>query len=132
MGEPAAKPVDMPAPASVETAIDFKRLAGMTFGEAALEQEVLTLFDRQAGLLLSRMRDASPAIAAAYAHTLKGSARGVGAWRVAEAACAVELNAAQADHVAASDAVARLSAAVEETKALIAEITKPYAPRGIR
>ena len=32
---------------------------------------------------------------AAFAHTLKGSARGVGAWRVAEAADAVEATAKQ-------------------------------------
>jgi hypothetical protein len=131
MGEPAGKDVGTPILASAEIVIDFEHLAGMTFGETALEREVLTLFDRQADLLLSRMRDAPPAVAAAYAHTLKGSARGIGAWRVAEAAGAVEINAAGADQVAAIDAVARLAAAVDETKALIAEITKPYIPRAL-
>jgi len=122
MGKPAADAAaqtDAPSPQSVGTAIDFEHLARMTFGERNLEREVLTLFDRQAGILISRMRDATPEVVSAYAHTLKGSARGIGAWRVAEAADAVETNAA-------TGAVERLYAAVNETKALIADILRPY------
>jgi HPt (histidine-containing phosphotransfer) domain-containing protein len=123
---------DMPAPASTETVLDLEHLARMTFGEAKLEREVLSLFDRQADLLLSRMRDAAPAVVAAYAHTLKGSACGVGAWRVAEAAGAVEMSAAAPDDGGASNSVTRLSVAVDETEALIAEILKPYPAHGTR
>jgi HPt (histidine-containing phosphotransfer) domain-containing protein len=110
-----APPVD-PAPA-----IDLAHLARMTMGEAALEREVLTLFERQAGLLLARMRSAPGPAVAAFAHTLKGSARGIGAWRVAEVAGMVEVEAAQGDDRTAAAALARLAAAVDEAKALIAD-----------
>jgi HPt (histidine-containing phosphotransfer) domain-containing protein len=41
---------------------------------------------RQTTIMLTRIVGAEPALAAAAAHTLKGSARGIGAWRVARAA----------------------------------------------
>jgi HPt (histidine-containing phosphotransfer) domain-containing protein len=109
------------APAPVETVIDLDHLARMTFGEASLEAEVLSLFDRQAAVLLAHMRDAPPAAVAAFAHTLKGSARGIGAWRVAEAAAVVEMNAVRADAAGAAQSAARLAAAVDEVRAAIAD-----------
>jgi HPt (histidine-containing phosphotransfer) domain-containing protein len=62
----------------------------MTLGDHSLEREVLALFDRQAEMLIGRMAGNEPAAVAALAHTLKGSARGIGAWGVASAAEAVE------------------------------------------
>jgi HPt (histidine-containing phosphotransfer) domain-containing protein len=123
----AAAPTNAPMPAPVETAIDLEHLARMTLGEASLETEVLTLFDRQAAVLLTRMCDATPAAAAAFAHTLKGSARGIGAWRVAEAAEAVEATAIHASARAAASAVARLAAAIDEAKAAIADRLQSHA-----
>jgi HPt (histidine-containing phosphotransfer) domain-containing protein len=117
----AAAPTDARLSAPVETVIDLAHLARMTLGERSLEAEVLTLFDLQAGVLLARMRDCAPAAVAAFAHTLKGSARGIGAWRVAEAADAVEMNASRANAGEVAAAVTRLSAAVDETKAVIAD-----------
>jgi HPt (histidine-containing phosphotransfer) domain-containing protein len=93
----------------------------MTLGERDLEAEVLALFDRQAAVLLARMRDCAPAAVAAFAHTLKGSARGIGAWRIAAAADAVEKNAIARNAGGVAGAVARLAAAVEEAKAVIAD-----------
>jgi HPt (histidine-containing phosphotransfer) domain-containing protein len=116
----AAAPTGAPLPASVET-IDLEHLARMTLGERRLEAEVLTLFDRQAAVLLARMRDSAPAAVAAFAHTLKGSARGIGAWRVAEAAAAVEVDAIRPDAGEVAGALARLAAAVDEAKAAIAD-----------
>ena len=87
----------------VGPAIDLEHLARMTLGERSLEREVLALFDRQAEMLLPRIRRGAPAVAAASAHTLKGSALGIGAFRVARAAEAVE----QADRAR------RLAAAIE-------------------
>jgi HPt (histidine-containing phosphotransfer) domain-containing protein len=116
----AAAPTDAPPPASVE-AIDLKHLARMTLGERGLEAEVLTLFDRQAAVLLARMGDCAPAAIAAFAHTLKGSARGIGAWRVAAAADAVEMNAIRSNAGEVAAAVTRLAAAVDEAKAAIAD-----------
>jgi HPt (histidine-containing phosphotransfer) domain-containing protein len=71
-------------------AIDTAHLARMTFGDWALAREVLVLFDRQAALLVARMRQADAATVAALAHTLKGAAAGVGAGEVAAAAAMVE------------------------------------------
>jgi hypothetical protein len=107
---PALEPDDRP--------IDLVHLARMTLGERSLEREVLALFDRQATLLLARMRSAAPAGILTLAHTLKGSARGIGAWRVARAAEALE-GVSGPETAAAIDG---LAAAVEEVRAVIAEL----------
>lgn len=100
-------------------AIDRGHLARMTFGDRDLEQEVLELFDRQAELLIARMRGGGdPATVAALAHTLKGSAAGIGAGPVAVAAEATELAAASPGDI--GQAIDRLAAAVEDARALIA------------
>src|SRR5690349_8857859 len=82
---------DVPPLAPDDRAIDLVHLARTTLGDRALEREVLQLFDRQSSILIARMRGAAPAVVAALAHTLKGSARGIGAWRVAHAAETLEL-----------------------------------------
>jgi HPt (histidine-containing phosphotransfer) domain-containing protein len=66
--------------------LDEGHLRRMTLGDQSLEREVLQVFARQITLMLRRIARAEPAHAAAAAHTLKGSARGLGAWRVANAA----------------------------------------------
>jgi len=103
------------------SAIDRGHLAHMTFGDRSLEQEVLRLFERQAALLIARMRGADASAVASLAHTLKGSATGIGAWDVARAAEAVEL-ASGAGVVDCDDAIARLSAAVDAAHAAIVEL----------
>ena len=78
--------------ASFERPIDLVHLARQTLGDRALEQEILSLYVKQARSLLARIeqcgcgRDRSD-----LAHTLKGSSRAVGAWQVAQAAEAVEI-----------------------------------------
>lgn len=125
----AAAPIDAPPLVPVEAAIDLKHLARMTLGERGLEAEVLMLFDRQAALLLDHMRQAAAPAIAAFAHTLKGSARGIGAWRVAAAAEVVEINAAR-DAGEVADAVARLAVAVDEARAVIAAWLEPHTCSG--
>ncbi len=110
----------IPALAPDERPIDLVHLARMTLGERSLEREVLALFDRQSTLLLARMRSAAPAGIVTLAHTLKGSARGIGAWRVARAAEALEI-AGAADTGPALDT---LVAAIDETRGVIAELLK--------
>jgi HPt (histidine-containing phosphotransfer) domain-containing protein len=100
-------------------AIDRGHLARMTFGDRDLEREVLQLFDRQADLLLARMRDREAATVAALAHTLKGSASSIGAIGVTSAAEAVEQ---AADTPARDRAIGGLAAAIEEARAAIAEL----------
>ena len=104
--------------ASNDRAIDVEHLARMTLGERSLEREVLALFDRQADMLLPRIRRGDPAVAAASAHTLKGSAVGIGAFGVARAAEAVE----RAEVAAFAAAIETLAAVLEETKAEIARL----------
>lgn len=66
-------------------AIDADHLTRMTLGERALEREVLALFAEQSADLLGRL-ETLPREGASLAHTLKGSALGVGAFAVAQAA----------------------------------------------
>ena len=125
----AAAPIDAPPLVPVEAAIDLKHLARMTLGERGLEVEVLTLFDRQAAVLLDHMRQAAPPAIAAFAHTLKGSARGIGAWRVAAAAEVVEIDAAR-DAGEVADALAKLAVAVDEARVVIAAWLEPHTCSG--
>src|SRR3954469_23717236 len=113
-----ARAIDQPkgSPNGTEGAvIDTEHLSRMTLGELSLEREVLALFDRQADMLLPRIRGGAPALAAASAHTLKGSASGIGAFRVARAAQVVE----QAEHSAIAAAIETLADMLGEAKAEI-------------
>ncbi|MBI3702926.1 MAG: Hpt domain-containing protein [Rhizobiales bacterium] len=110
-------------PAVADAAIDRSQLARMTFGDRSLERELLELFDRQAAMLLVRMRAGGVAAVAPLAHTLKGSASGIGAAGVARAAEAAE-RAAGAAPSECSAAVDRLAQAVAEARALIAELLR--------
>jgi HPt (histidine-containing phosphotransfer) domain-containing protein len=114
---PPLVPADQP--------IDLAHLAHMTLGEPSLEREVLQLFCRQAEMLLLRMQTAAPAVVAAAAHTVKGSARGIGAWHVAAAAEKVE-RAASADAADVAPAVATLSARVDDVTIAIAELLRRH------
>ncbi len=81
----------MPSPplAPDDGPIDIAHLRRMTLGDAALEREVLTMFSTQASRL-ARTLAAMPPDAPALAHTLKGSARAIGAFAVADAAAQFE------------------------------------------
>jgi HPt (histidine-containing phosphotransfer) domain-containing protein len=109
-------------PGSTEAIIDRAHLARMTLGDKNLEGEVLALFERQADLLLARMANAPPAVVAAFAHTLKGSARGIGVWKVAKAAEAVERAASGASPTDFADAVAQLAATIGAVRAAIGDL----------
>lgn len=77
--------IESPPLAPEGPAIDLEHLQRMTLGERELEREVLTLFAQQATDLLARL-EKLPREGASLAHTLKGSALGIGAFAVAEAA----------------------------------------------
>jgi HPt (histidine-containing phosphotransfer) domain-containing protein len=72
--------------------LDLSHLATQTGGDHALQREILTLFVRQSREILALLRNdaALPQARADLAHKLKGSARTIGAFGVAEAAEAVE------------------------------------------
>jgi hypothetical protein len=105
---------EAPSLAPEDRPIDLVHLARTTLGDRGLEREVLQLFDRQATLLIQRMRVAASGGVMPLAHTLKGSARG------ARAAEAVEV----AEGRDLKGAVDRLAVAAEEARALIAELLK--------
>lgn len=94
----------------------------MTLGERSLEREALALFDRQADMLLPRIRGGAPGMAAASAHTLKGSAVGIGAFKVVRAAEAVEQARDLAGDTAIAAAIETLAAVLDEAKSEIARL----------
>jgi HPt (histidine-containing phosphotransfer) domain-containing protein len=81
----------MPSPplAPDDGPIDFEHLKRMTLDDSGLEQEVLAMFAAQSAKLMTALATV-PADAPALAHTLKGSARAIGAFGVAEAAARLE------------------------------------------
>jgi HPt (histidine-containing phosphotransfer) domain-containing protein len=126
MTQAATNTIDLAPIAPAATAIDRGRLAHMTFGDRSLERELLQLFDRQAGLLIARMRTSEPKTVASLAHTLKGSALGVGATSVARAAAAAEFAATLRGAAECGLALDRLGAAVDEARATIAALLRAY------
>ncbi|MGX9392335.1 Hpt domain-containing protein [Nitrobacteraceae bacterium UC4446_H13] len=111
--------------AAAKGPIDLDHLRKMTLSEPALEREVLLLFVEQTANLM-RTLTLLPDNAAALAHTLKGSARAIGAFRVAEAAAALE--AALREAKGAREAFARLEAEVGEARQAAAALVKQSEP----
>jgi HPt (histidine-containing phosphotransfer) domain-containing protein len=81
----------MPSPplAPDDGPIDIAHLRQMTLGDTSLEREVLAMFSAQAVGLVGALATL-PSDARALAHTLKGSARTIGAFGVADAAGCLE------------------------------------------
>ena len=73
--------------------VDLVHLAKQTMGDRDLEREVLSLFVNQSSIYLKRLVEAkSGAERKMAAHTIVGSARGLGACKVAEEAAKIEAN----------------------------------------
>ncbi len=102
-----------------ERPIDLVRLSLHTLGDRALETELLQLFDAQSQQIVARLpaflRPDDRRIMRDFCHTLKGSARAVGAGRVANAAADYE------EALATAPAGADLTAFREEVCAAVAE-----------
>ena len=81
----------MPSPplAPDDGPIDIAHLRRMTLGDASLEREVLAMFSAQAVGLVGALATL-PSDAGVLTHTLKGSARAIGAFGVADAAACLE------------------------------------------
>lgn len=108
-----------------EAILDLVHLSRQTFGDHALEAELLALFERQAAQLAARLAaprgagDASARID--LAHMLKGSARSVGAFAVAAAAQAYE-NALREGDAGDGALCDRLLAEIAAVRAVIADL----------
>ncbi|RED38089.1 HPt (histidine-containing phosphotransfer) domain-containing protein [Rhodopseudomonas thermotolerans] len=118
----------MPSPPLVPDLepIDDAHLRKMTLGDVALEHEVLLLFTAQAASLMALLAS-WPADAAALAHTLKGSARSIGAFAVADAAAGLEDALRRGED--AAEPLAVLEAAVDHVRIAIDDRVKPSRPR---
>ena len=93
----------------------------MALGDLALEREVLTMFLAQAGRLVDSLA-AQPVDSSALAHTLKGSARAIGAFAVADHAASLEV--ALQNGEGTGEALAALRDAVADARAAIETILK--------
>jgi HPt (histidine-containing phosphotransfer) domain-containing protein len=113
----------MPSPplAPDDGPIDFEHLQRMTLGDAGIEHEVLTMFLAQSARLVRNLA-AMPSDAGALVHTLKGSARAIGAFPVADAAARLE--AVITGRSDPSAALAELDEAVEQARAAIEAVLR--------
>ena len=98
--------------------LDRVHLDAQTQGDAAFARELLGLFEGQCRRLLPGILDgsAAPGDRADRAHTLKGSALGVGAGQVARVSAEVE------DRLRAADRDAPFTALAAAVAATLAEI----------
>jgi HPt (histidine-containing phosphotransfer) domain-containing protein len=105
----------MPSPplAPDDGPIDIEHLQRMTLGDASLEREVLAMFSAQAAKLIGKLATL-PSDAAVLAHTLKGSARAIGAFAVADAVS--DLEAAIQAGGNPSRALTELNAAIAQAR----------------
>jgi HPt (histidine-containing phosphotransfer) domain-containing protein len=113
----------MPSPplAPDDGPIDFEHLKRMTLDDAGLEQEVLAMFAAQSAKLMAALATL-PADAGALTHTLKGSARAIGAFGVADAAARLE--AVLADGADPSGRLRELGDAVAQARATVEAVLR--------
>ena len=102
--------------------IDLVHLSKYTLGNRSLENELLGLFRNQADVYLARLDDAlDDKEWKNAAHSLKGSARGLGAWALGDLAEEAEQLPADADR---SDVMARMRTAIAAVNAFIDSFTE--------
>ncbi|ABS64126.1 Hpt protein [Parvibaculum lavamentivorans DS-1] len=103
--------------------IDLVHLSKYTLGNRSLENELLGLFRTQAGVYLARLVEAADDMEwKNAAHSLKGSARGLGAWALAELAEEAEKLLAAAD--ARPAIMDRIAAAIADVNAFIDSVAE--------
>jgi HPt (histidine-containing phosphotransfer) domain-containing protein len=118
-----AAPVSCATDASTAV-IDLVHLSRQTMGDSVLETELLTLFQAQALQFAARLRDPKKPGEHKWrgdlAHTLKGSARAIGAFKLGQAADGYE-RAVRAGLNAEAE-WRSLAAAIDEIRASIANL----------
>jgi len=98
--------------------VDLVHLGRQTMGDREVEREVLALFAQQSLSVRDKLASAGKNERLMLAHGLKGSARGVGAFAVAD--CAAEIERKPDDN----RAVRRLGALIDEVRDFIAAISR--------
>ena len=123
---------------AAEPVIDLVHLSKQTLGDAALETELLRLFEEQALAFAVRLRAPAPLAETArdiqqrivLAHTLKGSSRAIGAFALADAAQAYE-DALRANAPDADASPRRLLAALDSARAEISRLLRGRGSRSL-
>jgi HPt (histidine-containing phosphotransfer) domain-containing protein len=107
----------------MSAAVDLSHLGRYTGGDVALNAEVLRLFDSQANELVGRLNTILEACDVKswkeVTHTLKGAARGIGAFEMADAAAAAEPIDLVRDRGNASIAITTLKTSADAVQAFI-------------
>ncbi|WP_083566994.1 Hpt domain-containing protein [Hyphomicrobium sp. CS1GBMeth3] len=110
--------------------IDRVHLARYTLGSATLEREIIGLFLAQLPLSIEQLRFAATdrewQIAA---HTIKGSARAVGAWQIARLAEEAEKTSGVTDEAVRERVLAELETAGEAVESYVAVVFPADATR---
>jgi len=107
---------------AVNQVIDLEHLARYTGGDRTINAEVMRLFDSQANELVARLHSILEARDAKswkeVTHTLKGAARGIGAFAMGDAAARCE-PVDLSDSAGASAAIAALKTRADAVQAFI-------------
>jgi HPt (histidine-containing phosphotransfer) domain-containing protein len=102
--------------------VDLVHLRRYTLGDKALEYEVLQLFIDQLPQTIASLRSAATEREwKMAAHTLKGSSRAVGAWRLATLAEEAEALVRGGQQTARSEAILKLEAAASEARSFVSD-----------
>jgi HPt (histidine-containing phosphotransfer) domain-containing protein len=100
--------------------VDLVHLSRYTLGERELEREVLELFCSQSLIYVERLREArSDKDWKDAAHSLKGSASAIGAWRAAAAAARAEALSGDALSQARALRLSEIESTVREAETYI-------------
>ena len=107
---------------SADAVIDLEHLARYTGGDVALNAEILRLFETQTSELVASLRTILDARDEKswkeVTHTIKGAARGVGAFAMADAAAQCELLGIE-DPGITQMAIAKLTSETEAVQAFV-------------
>jgi HPt (histidine-containing phosphotransfer) domain-containing protein len=105
-----------------DAAIDLDHLARYTGGDVALDAEILRLFEMQTSELVARLRTILEARDEKswkeVTHSIKGAARGIGAFAMADAAAQCELLGIDDPGIAAM-AISKLQSETEAVQAFV-------------
>jgi HPt (histidine-containing phosphotransfer) domain-containing protein len=105
--------------------IDLTHLRRFTLGDKSLELEILGLFIEQVPVTLESLKSAlTDQDWRMAAHTLKGSSRAVGAWRLAKLSERAESLGGPSDHAACALVLREIEEAAAEAHAQVASLDR--------